>query len=146
MKQTIVDLKKLRSEKYDQLEADCLVFFAFSNEQFAENKTPLKEGEKYVRLGMGGFIPKGQVEKYLTGMEEINKWFRSATKSPSRRKENIIYELNNHECEYSGDISEALAALGTGYTHEEVYAVYKNDYQMLKTGNKNIFNNKKTIK
>jgi len=75
------------------------VFFAFSNEQFQKNKTPLKEGEKYVSIGHGGYIPKSNLYPFLDGMKKLNKWERETIKAQKKGKEeHILYELNNHEC------------------------------------------------
>lgn len=100
------------------------MFFAFSNEQFAENKTPLKEGEKYVSLGAGAYLPKGSVDKYISGIKEIEKWYKTTIKENKVRSENILYELCNHEAFYTCDIEDTLLALGSDYTQDEVQAVY----------------------
>ena len=44
--------------------------------------------------------------------------------TPGARIEAIKHELNNYECYYTGDITEALNALGKGYTRAEVLKVY----------------------
>ena len=99
------------------------LFFAFSNEQFLENKTPLKENEKYVSIGMGGYLPKGNVEAFTKGMDEISKWEKAEIKRNKELKyQHIAFELANHECYYTNDISDALNALP--YTREEVLKVY----------------------
>lgn len=53
-------LKEEKQKRINQAVAESKMFFAFSDEQFEENKTPLKEGEKYARIGAGGFMPRGQ--------------------------------------------------------------------------------------
>lgn len=118
-------IKTEKQAKVDQLFKDCGLFFAFSNEQFHANKTPLKEGEKYVHIGAGGYLPKGQVDNFTKGMAEIEKWFKAEIKENKARKDLIVYELNNYECMYTGDIEPALAALGEGFTKEEVWGVYR---------------------
>lgn len=122
----IQDIKKQQQSKYDTLLTECGVFWAFSNEQFAANKTPLKEGEKYVSIGAGGYMPQGNVDKYLQGSKDIKKWYSATIKATKNaRRDNIVYELANHECYYTGDIQEAINALGNGYTYKEVYKVYQ---------------------
>jgi len=101
------------------------VFWAFSNKQFDENKTPLQEGEKYVDIGGGGFIPKHNVDALIEGMKTIDKTFKQATKDAKMREKHILYELNNHECFYTGDITDAVEVLGEDYTEQEVRNVYK---------------------
>jgi len=43
---TLHEIKAEKETKVSELIKKCLMFFAFSNEQFAENKTPLQEGEE----------------------------------------------------------------------------------------------------
>lgn len=119
------EIRKTKQEKVNQLLTECGVFWAFSNQQFEENKTPLQEGEKYVSIGDGGYMPKGNVEKLRAGFRQINKEERQRMKAtPGARIEAIKHELNNYECYYTGDITEALNALGKGYTRAEVLKVY----------------------
>lgn len=123
----IHEIKKLHQEKINTLLTDCLVFWAFSNEQFTQNKTPLKEGEKYVSIGAGGYMPQGNVEKLRAGMKELNKWYKAEIKAnKGTRRANIVYELANHECYYTGDIEPAVEALG--YPRKEVLKVYNEEY------------------
>lgn len=124
---TLHELKAEKEAKYSQLMKDCGVFWAFSNEQFAKNKTPLKEGEKYVSMGAGGYLPKGNVDAWISGTKKIESWFRSALKENKQRRANIAYELNNHEAFYTGSVEETLEALGPDYTKEEVIEVYREE-------------------
>lgn len=119
------EIKKQREDKQTVLFNECGLFWAFSDQQFAENKTPLQEGEKYVSIGMGGYLPKGKVDAFSAGMKEINKWYKKevADNKDLRRKE-IIYELGNHEAWYTHEIEDTLAALGSGYTAKEVWKVF----------------------
>jgi len=122
---TIAEIKADRQAKTDKLLTDCGVFFAFSNEQFASNKTPLKEGEKYARMGMGGYIPTGNIDMWSNGMDAIDKAYKAEIKATKgARRANVAYELRNHEAYYTGDITDTLRALGSGYTRKEVLAVY----------------------
>jgi hypothetical protein len=120
-----IDIRKEREDSTNKLFKDCGVFWAFSKEQFQENKTPLKEGEKYVDIGAGGFIPQGNVDMLTKGMKEIDKVFKQQTKDLKTREQHVLYELNNHECFYTGRIEDAHEVLGEGYTLDEVKEVYK---------------------
>lgn len=122
------EIKAEKERKVSDIIAECGMFFAFSNEQFDENKTPLKEGEKYARLGAGAFIPKSKLDQYLGSMEGLNKWYKDTVKSNKLRRENIIYELSNHEAWYSYDIEDTLNALGSDYTEAEVMEVFRAEY------------------
>lgn len=102
---TLLDLKKQHENANSALFKECGLFFAFSNEQFATNKTPLKEGEKYVSIGGGGDVPKGNFEKLQTGLKANSDEFDKAVKANNLRYSQIAYEFGNHECFYTGDWS-----------------------------------------
>jgi hypothetical protein len=114
----------IRQNEVNALMTKLGVFWAFSNEQFDTNKTPLKEGEKYVSIGAGGYMPKSNVDAYMSGMKDITKDFKDAMKDIKARKAHVAYELNNHEACYTRDISSTLDALGEEFTREEVLSVY----------------------
>lgn len=123
---TIADLKAEKENKISEVIKNACVFFAFSNEQFEQNKTPLMEGEKYVSIGAGGYVPKSKVDLFINGCESVNKWYKAQIKQTKQlRYDNIAYELNNHEAFYTCDIADTLQALGSGYTYAEVLKVYK---------------------
>lgn len=116
------EVKRQEQVKYNELLNSCGVFWAFSNEQFLENKTPLKDGEKYVSIGSGGYMPKGNFDKFIQGTKDIKKWTKVAAKECT---DAILYELNNYESFYTGDISDAMPRLkDLGYTVSEVKKVY----------------------
>lgn len=131
---TLSSIKQEQQNKVNELITNTNVFFAFSNEQFKEGigKNPLAEGDKYVNMGMGGFIPKSNVDKYIKGMEEISKWFKDETKNIKLRKKLIAYELANHEAYYTGEIDATLEALGNDYSVSEVLAVYNTERKKYK--------------
>lgn len=104
---------------------ECGVFFAFSDEQFQSNKTPLAEGEKYVAFGAGSYLPKSSVEKFSAGIARINSEFKKEVRDNKAREAHILYELKNHEAFYVYDIEDTLQALGEDYSKEEVQAVFK---------------------
>ena len=117
-------VKKQEQEKYTKLMDECGVFWAFSNEQFTEGKAkhPVAEGEKYANIGAGGYMPSKNVDKFTQGMKSIAKWAKQAKKDAT---EVILYELNNYECFYTGDITDAMPRLeDLGYTTDEVKKVY----------------------
>ncbi len=116
-------IKKQAQEKLTVLFNECGVFFAFSNEQFEENKTPLQPGEKYVSLGAGGYMPKSKVDNYITGSKLINKWEKAEIKKLKDGKElHILAELRNHECFYTCDIEDAANVLP--YPKKDIWKVY----------------------
>lgn len=119
------EIKKTEEKLISKLFEDCGVFFAFSNEQFQTNKTPLEEGEKYVSIGAGGYLPKSKLQLFNESYDNITKWKKNEIKSNKLRKDHILYELNNHEAFYTGDLEDTLNALGSEYTIEEVREVFK---------------------
>lgn len=124
---TIHEIKDQKEQKVTDLINAVGMFFAFSNKQFQENKTPLKEGEKYVSIGGGGYLPKGNLDAYINGIEEIQSWYKAEIKANKGRRANIAYELENHEAYYTGDIEATLEALGEDYTREEVKKVFNEE-------------------
>ena len=128
---SIKELKKEEQSKQTILFNSCGLFWAFSDEQFQKNKTPLQEGEKYVSIGAGGYLPKSKVEIFSAGMKEISKWYKSETqKNKAVKVELIRYELSNHEAYYTGSIEDTLNALGKGFTAKEVWVVYNKEYSL----------------
>jgi len=116
--------KEAEQKKYDDLMSECGVFWAFSNEQFAEGKAkhPVATGEKYTSIGAGGFMPSKHYKKFVDGMNTIKEWAKTAKKDDNAV---ILYELNNYECFYTGDIADAMPRLkDLGYTAEQVKKVY----------------------
>ena len=122
------EIKAEHEKKMSALLTECLVFWAFSNQQFDENKTPLKEGEKYVSIGGGGYMPKSKVEAFKKGMDELDKWERNEIKRYKQQDEQIKSELYNHECFYVGDPS-AVYDLLPEYSKERILKVYKGEFK-----------------
>jgi hypothetical protein len=118
------DIKKLKEKMTDDLLKKCGVFFAFSNEQFNENKTPLKDGEKYISIGGGGYMPKGKLKDFQEGMKSINKIGRKKIEENNLAESEILYELKNHECFYTGDYSDVVDMFEGTYTEKQIRDVY----------------------
>ena len=97
------ELRKQQEDANSVLFKECGLFFAFSNQQFAENKTPLRDGEKYMPIMSGGYVPKGNLDKLLDGLQANRKTYDDGVKANNLRLKQIIYEFANHECFYTGD-------------------------------------------
>ena len=123
----IAEIKAEKEKRWNDLITESSIFFAFSDKQFHENKTPLQEGEKYVSIGAGGYIPKSKLKQFEDGIKSINKWYKAAIKENKQRKQNIAYELHNHEAFYTNDLTSTLEALGEDYTKEEVLSVFRSE-------------------
>jgi hypothetical protein len=121
---SVSEIKQEQLKKVDELIKEVGMFFAFSTQQFEANKTPLKEGDKYISVGAGGYMPKSQYKNWLDGCDRVDEWYSQAIKQNKARRTNIAYELANHEAYYTGAIDQTLEALGPGYTAEEVLSVF----------------------
>jgi hypothetical protein len=122
-----IEIQKMKKEKekmVSELFEKCGVFFAFSEKQFEENKTPLKEGEKYVSIGGGGYLPKGKVKELEEGMEAIERFGKQTVKKKKLVEAEILDELQNHECFYTGDISDVVDLFEGTYTKQQIRDVY----------------------
>ena len=124
---TIIELKKEREDKNSELFSRVGLFFAFSNTQFDENKTTLKEGDKYVSIGGGGYMPKSNVEEFRNGLDEIEKWYKKEIKSNKASEKEVAYELSNHECFYTRDISVVVDMFKEVYTIDFIQKVYSKE-------------------
>lgn len=119
------NIKKQKEDKTSLLIKECKMFFAFSKKQFQENKTELNEGEKYLSIGMGAYLPKSNLKKWEDGMDEINNWARNIIKQNKLEENEILYELRNHECFYTGEIDDVLDMFKDIYTEEQINVVYR---------------------
>tara|TARA_R100000005_G_C4966105_1_gene180861 strand:+ start:312 stop:692 length:381 start_codon:yes stop_codon:yes gene_type:complete len=119
-------LSEYMEERQTQLFNETNSFFAFSMEQFNEQK---KEGITYVNLGHGMICDKRHVKALLDGLDTIYK-DSIALDLKENGKENVTKrELSNHECYYTGDISpDCVDALKDyGINEEYIRQVYYNN-------------------
>ncbi len=125
--------EKISSAKMNKILDDLKVFWAFGNSQLEEGLKKIGEKkENITSIGMGGFIPKKNVKKYIKQMEDYSAWFVKEVKKLDPNQV-IRYELNNYECYYSGDITNAFRVLEEfGFTREEVLHVFHNKNYILK--------------
>ena len=122
---TYQEIKTEKDARVSQILSDCKVFFAFSNEQFAENKTELQDGEKYVSIGSGGYMPKSKIQNWMKGWEDLKKWEKVKMKNKKEIQDaEILYELRNHECFYVCSIEDVLHIFKGKYTAKRIQAVY----------------------
>ena len=118
------ELRAERESRVSELFKRVGLFFAFSNKQFEENKTPLREGDKYVATSYGGYLPKGNVEEYRAGMREIDEWYDGEIDAANLGDEEIRYELNNHECYYTGDPTDVVEMFEGRYEKERILKIF----------------------
>ena len=122
------ELRKQKENANTKLFNECGVFWAFSNEQFNESKTPLKDGEKYVFIGHGGYLPKGNLEALKIGLKENEKAYKQALKSNNLRLKEIAYEFANYECFYTGDWA-VVADMFPDVDRSIIYKLYLKEYK-----------------
>ena len=128
---TYATLTKERQAKHTELFDRVGLFWAFSTEQFTEGKTkhPVTDGQKYLSIGMGGYFPGQNMQAYKDGMDELSAWEKQAKKelkeSRAESEKAILYELNNHECFYTGEIDDVVDLFEGVYAVQEIRKVYK---------------------
>jgi len=98
-------------------------FFAFSDEQFDEQKV---EGTKYASLGSGIICPNANVTQFVKDLKKSGKQRIKEDLAKNTKSQIIQRELANHEASYTGEIDDTIDALkGYGISDEEVAAEYK---------------------
>lgn len=92
------------------------IFYAFSKEQFNQNK-PIKDASDtdYLSIGYGAYIHKKDKSKLDKYFNEIAPRLRQELVSKVSIEDFIYYELINHECYYTGDYTEILEVLKPFY-------------------------------
>lgn len=125
---TIQEIKEEAQKMYSKVSNECGLFWAFSDEQFNENKTPLKKGEKYVSIGAGGYLPKGNINNLLEGWENVEKWRKKETKLLKDATKAILFEINNFEAFLSNDLSPVFEVFKGIYSEEIIRDVYNKYY------------------
>ena len=118
------EIKEQGQQKIDETLKKYGVFFAFSNKQFQESKTPLQEGDQYCRIMGGGFVALSKRKQLFEELEELTKWEAQEIKNNNQEEAHILYELYNHECFYMCDPSGSFDSLPM-YTEAQIYAVYR---------------------
>ena len=120
-------LSQIMEYKQTKLFNDYKVFFAFSNDQFKkgmEEKEISKES-KVVRMGQGMFCPSENAKEVIEQMDLIYKEaIAEDIKQGIARV--ILRELQNHECFYTGDITDCVNKLEDyPVTEEEIRKVFR---------------------
>ena len=109
-------------DKQTQAFDDAEAFFAFSNQQFDEEK---KEGEKYASLGMGLICPVDNAKQLMTRLDSIAQEGIAEDIKENGKKAIIRRELFNHECFYTNEICDCVEKLeGYGISYDEIYEVF----------------------
>lgn len=121
--------KEMRERHQNEVNALPLAF-AFSKEQYREKLAEWNITEEEARngaivgIGGGGFIRAEHHNLYLDTMRRIHRETEEAIAADTTGTgfiyQMFLYELNNHEFSYTGDVDDTLNALGI--TEEEIAA------------------------
>jgi len=99
------------------------IFFAFDMETFHKEKDP--NVKKYITDGAGMLCPKENWETYKIKRKEIYLAAIEQDKKENSQKNIIERELNNYECVYIGDPTDAIEQLSDyGYSEDDIYKVF----------------------
>lgn len=102
-------------------------FFAFSEKQFEEAK---KENMKYVCRGAGLYHEAGKSEEFDEDFKLIIKEAIEQDLKENGKEAIIERELENYECYYTNDISNAVIHLKDyDITYDEIKAVFNKNKQ-----------------
>lgn len=123
MKKQLNDLFVERKQRLDALLLECKVFFAFSDEQFENSKTALDDGDQYAQVGMGTYMPKSLVKRFVIVSNENKKWADEFVKENGLEEAEILNCLDDHEAFYTCELDDTAGALPQ-YTIEQIQAVF----------------------
>lgn len=97
-------------------------FFAFSNEQFTENREKAGLKDKEVLRGPAGIFGSEQgIKDFFRFYDELDQ----KIKEQCPPQEVYNYEFNNHECSYTGHDTEAWDIVKSIYGEERAKAEVK---------------------
>ena len=120
-------LSNYTEEKTTKLLNKFGAFFCFSEKQFKENK---KDGVIYSRLYGGLVAPKENVKSIMNGISKITSDGIKQDIKENGIKKIIHRELAKFECQFNGDITNAVDVLiDYGISKEEIKKEYAIFYQ-----------------
>lgn len=124
---TYQEIKLKNEQNINAIMESQKVFWAFSNEQLEKGKQSINitDNKELTSIGMGGFLPKANADNLFILLEEENKRYKQELKEAKEAKEKAIaYELSNHECYYTGDISPVIELFAGLYTKDDIKQVF----------------------
>ena len=111
--QTYNDIKQANQERVNNFEG---LFFAFSNTQLGEGLAKfgltMEDTNQIVSIGAGGYLLKTRVKAFTEMMGQNERDLKNLRKEKKLLLDALVYELRNHEYCITGDMTDALAALG----------------------------------
>ena len=127
-KLSVWEIEEQLSQEVSKINKECGVFWAFDKKQYEKERTPLEEGDKYVRVLGGGLMPSKNVPMLKQKFKEWDALKEKLYKDNVTPEKEISYHLSNFECYYTGDITPAIIHFAGKYTEEQIYKVYKDTY------------------
>jgi hypothetical protein len=127
MTTTYQTIKAKQQKDYDELLTNHKVFWAFNQSQLEEGKAKIGvlDNKDLTSIGGGGFLPKANADAFMADMAKLSKAHTKELREAKQAKEEaILYELNNHECWYSGSIDPVVELFAGVYTKDDIKKVY----------------------
>ena len=104
---------KQMNNRHQQEVNDFPIGFAFSQDQLKKELERLGvTKDEVIGIGYGGFIRKSDRDAYIKMMKKHESEQKEAMQDAKFAYSAFLYELNNHEYNYTGDPTDALIALG----------------------------------
>jgi len=106
-------LSELMEDKQSEAFQKYQGFFAFSKDQLMEGikKHNLKKSDKLVNMGAGLICPKVNADKLSKELDKIYKESILEDIQLHGINKIILRELSNHECFYTGDVTDCVEKL-----------------------------------
>lgn len=133
MKNNFKQAKELFDKRYNDELNKVGIFWAFSKEQFEENKTH-KESltDDFIPIGGGGYIHKSNKEKLNKFFNVIAPKLEEEFSNSVNMDDLIEYELVNHECYYTGEWQSIINIIKDYYPNINVEKEIKRVYDKTK--------------
>lgn len=125
---TYEEINKEFHDKLSTLLETNKAFWAFSDSQLQEgmDKYGIVNKSELISFRGGMIAPKVNIKAISLGITGLEAKRKQAIKERADIKKIILYELNNYECFYTGDIEDALPALtALDITRDQVMEVFK---------------------
>lgn len=129
-------LSDLMEEKQTILFNNTKTFFAFSSEQLEEGKKKHNiKNIKLVSMGGGMICPKENAETLSEGLEKIYNDAILEDIELHTLNRIILRELANHECFYTGDVTDCVEKLKDypGISEKLIWKIFNKNYNKYNT-------------
>lgn len=129
------ELKARQAKEFGEFKG---IFWAFNGEQFSRGMADigltLDDKDLISSLGAGGYILKSSISEFNAMLKRHNEEKNARKKEEQYLFDALVYELNNHEYSYTGDIHPALDALGWDIKDIPTKTLNRAKKEALKTG------------